>query len=152
MTRQKFVFRLVVSTLTLYTVTPSHVSPEVFTFTYPLADVCQRFGPVVLHDLCNHGKNLSESFVIHYCKIHGLLLTTLPKLKMRFSAAADTHKSWLNPQPLSSTQLWRPLWCWENLIWTPSLCLLEPCFGGRRVPSKTDPFCFWGTQGDSKTI
>ena len=40
--------------------TPSHVSSEVCTFTYPLAAACQRCGPLVLHALCNHGENLSD--------------------------------------------------------------------------------------------
>ena len=73
--------------------TPSHVLPEVCTFSHPPAASCQRIGPVVLQALWNHGENLSESFVTSLfvrCSVWSSVLV----LKMSCSTAASPHKSW----------------------------------------------------------
>ena len=79
--------------------TPSHVSSEVCTFMYPLAPVCQRFGPLVLHALQSWRKSLRKSFVMHLFE-RSTVWCSLLVLKISYSTDVDAHKSW-------SSWLWR---------------------------------------------
>ncbi len=83
---------------------PSHVSPQVCTFIHPLAVSCQRIGPVVLQTLCNHGENLSESFVRSLFLRYTVCFSVLV-LKMSCSPDAVVLKScpsWLCDRNSSS--------------------------------------------------
>ncbi len=85
--------------------TPEHVSLEFWTFRYPLAGVCQRCGPLVLHAQWQPWwESLKKSLIMHSFK-RSTVWCSLLVLKISYSVAATTHKSWSpwrwrhNPSP-----------------------------------------------------
>ena len=86
--------------------TPSHVTSEFFTFTYPLTSGCQRCGPHILHRASAGEEHTSENEELSW----------------------TGHTTWSRTPNVSSDASW---WCvvWlRNTLWSPSSMVSSlPC-------------------------